>query len=391
MTDNNVKIAKLALEDGTVFTGVSVGADGTSEAEVCFNTSMTGYQEILTDPSYRDQIVTMTYTQIGNYGVCPEDVESDGVQVSGFVMREMAPLHNNFRATMSLGDYLKENGIVGIAEVDTRALTRRLRIKGSMKGVLSTLITDDAKLVQMAKDSAGLVGRDLVQDVSTTQTKQWDKGDESKFAGPVRMDKAKSGHAKRPSIVAFDCGLKQNISRNLIEAGFDVTIVPADTSFENIMAMKPDGIFISNGPGDPEPIQYTIDTVKKLIDEKIPMFGICLGLQLIGQALGGKTYKLKFGHRGGNQPVKNLDTDRVEITSQNHGFAVDADSMKDADVRMTHINLNDNTLEGFAHNSLPVFAVQYHPEASPGPHDANYLFNAFYKMVKAGKPLEKLC
>ncbi|MBN2065042.1 MAG: glutamine-hydrolyzing carbamoyl-phosphate synthase small subunit [Sedimentisphaerales bacterium] len=379
------KIAKLALEDGTIFTGVSFGAEGTKQAEVVFNTSMTGYQEILTDPSYSEQIVTMTYPMIGNYGVCSEDTESRKIHVSGFIVREPATVVSNHRSTSSLEEYLKTNGIVGISDIDTRALTRKLRIKGAMRGVISTEVLDNKELVDMARSYAGLVGRDIVKDVCRGEKCDWHEGYNSEFSGP-HAEK----HSKKYNIVAFDCGLKDNISRNLIEAGFNVTIMPASASFDEIMAVRPDGIFVSNGPGDPEPIKYTIETIKKLIDKHIPMFGICLGLQLIGQALGGKTYKLKFGHRGGNQPVKNLDTGRVEITSQNHGFAIDIDSLNKNDIRVTHINLNDNTLEGFAHNHLPLFAVQYHPEASPGPHDANYLFHEFYKMVKSGKALKKI-
>lgn len=380
------KTAKLALEDGTIFSGTSFGAQGTKQAEVVFNTSMTGYQEILTDPSYSDQIITMTYPMIGNYGVTDEDIESRKVHVSGFVVREHSCVVSNHRAGSSLEQYLKDNGIVGICDIDTRALTRKLRIKGSMKGVISTEITDNKELIKLAKDYAGLVGRDIVKNVCRTDSCTWEKGYESAFAGPVNLKDSK----KKYKVVAFDCGVKDNINRNLVEAGFEVLIMPATATFDEIMAAKPDGIFVSNGPGDPEPIKYTIETIKKLIDKKVPMFGICLGLQLIGQALGGKTYKLKFGHRGGNQPVMNLDTGKVEITSQNHGFAVDMDTIDTSKVRITHINLNDDTLEGFAHKQSPLFAVQYHPEASPGPHDSNYLFNEFYKMVASGKPVEKL-
>ena len=386
MKPNTRQPAKLALEDGTIFNGISFGATGTKQAEVCFNTSMTGYQEILTDPSYSDQIVTMTYPMQGNYGVSLEDVESEKVQVSGFVVKEASSIFSNHRASESLQEYLVKNGIPGICEIDTRALTRKLRIKGSMNGVISTEITDDAELVKLAKEYPGLVGRDLVQNVCRKEKCQWDKGYESKFSGPTGMEKA----TDKLKVVAFDCGVKDNISRNLVEAGFDVTILPAQSTVEDIMATNPDGIFVSNGPGDPEPIKYTIETIKGLLEKKVPMFGICLGLQLIGQALGGKTYKLKFGHRGGNQPVKNLDTGRVEITSQNHGFAVDIDTLDKEKIRVTHVNLNDNTLEGFAHKDLPLFAVQYHPEASPGPHDSNYLFKEFYKMAKSKKPVEKL-
>ena len=380
--------AKLALEDGTILTGRSFGATGTTQGEVVFNTSMAGYQEILTDPSYRGQIVTMTYPLIGNYGICDEDVESSRVHVAGFVVREPASRYSNFRATRSLEAYLQENNIVGISNIDTRALTRRLRITGAMNGILSSEILDDAELVRRARAADGLVGRDLVQDVTTKEQSKWTRGYESPFAGPVKRDRP--GGKKPPHIIAFDCGIKDNISRNLIEAGFDVTIVPANASYEEVMAHKPDGIFVSNGPGDPEPVEYTTETIRRLIKQEIPMFGICLGIELIGQALGGTIFKLKFGHRGGNHPVKNLDTGNVEITAQNHGFAVDINSFNQADVRITHVNLNDNTLEGIAHTKLPIFAVQYHPEASPGPHDATYLFGAFRKMVLQRKPLAKI-
>jgi carbamoyl-phosphate synthase small subunit len=376
-------IAKLALEDGTVFTGRAFGATGTCTGEVVFNTSMMGYQEILTDPSYRGQIVTMTYPLIGNYGVNAEDAESNRVQASGFIVRELAAGHSNFRASQSLESYLAAENVIGISGIDTRALTRKIRITGAMNGVLSTEIDDDVKLVAMAKEAAGLVGRDLVREVSAKESCQWTQGYTSAFAGPNEQRAKKE--TMKPSVVAFDCGLKQNISRNLIEAGFDVTIVPATASLDEVLAAKPDGIFVSNGPGDPEPIDYTIKTIGELLKKEIPMFGICLGIELIGLAMGAKIYKMKFGHRGGNQPVMNLDTRKVEITAQNHGFALDADSLDTDILRLTHVNLNDQSLEGFAHKKQPMFAVQYHPEASPGPHDSTYLFDAFYQMVVSGK------
>ncbi len=382
--------AKLALEDGSVFAGRSFGASGTSEAEVVFNTSMAGYQEILTDPSYCGQIVTMTYPLIGNYGVCSEDVESGAVHAAGFVVREASRAFSNFRAEKSLQQYLRENDIVGICNVDTRALTRRLRIEGAMKGVISTEIIDDVELVKRARRSAGLVGKDLVQEVARKELLDWEEGYKSEFAGPAEVGAAARAAGRKYKIAAFDCGVKDNINRNLVEAGFEVAIAPANASYDQVMACEPDGIFVSNGPGDPEPIEYTVETIKKLIEKRIPMFGICLGLELMGLALGGKIFKLKFGHRGGNHPVKNLDTGKVEITAQNHGFAIDLDSMDSESVRITHINLNDNTLEGFAHRDLPLFAVQYHPEASPGPHDATYLFDAFYRMVSDGKAPARL-
>jgi carbamoyl-phosphate synthase small subunit len=385
------QVAKLAMEDGTVFTGQNLGATGTVEGEVCFNTSMTGYQEILTDPSYRGQIVTMTYPLIGNYGTGPEDTESGRIQASGFVIREPAQQHSNFRANKSLEQYLQDSGVVGISHIDTRALTRKIRLDGAMKGVISTEILDDHELVAMAKKCKGLVGLDLVREVTCSKSSTWSQGFESKFSAHGGDAARKLPEESKPRIVAIDCGMKQNIPRNLVERGFHVTIVPARTTIDQIMAFEPQGIFVSNGPGDPEPITYTIETIKGLIAQELPVFGICLGLQLIGQALGGTTYKLKFGHRGGNQPVKNLDTGKVEITSQNHGFAVDIASLNESDVRVTHINLNDQTLEGIAHKKLPVFAVQYHPEASPGPHDASYLFDAFYAMVQNQKAPELIC
>jgi carbamoyl-phosphate synthase small subunit len=382
-------IAKLGLEDGTVLTGKSFGAAGTCDGEVVFNTSMTGYQEILTDPSYRGQIVTMTYPLIGNYGVCQEDVESGAIQVAGFLVREAAQHHSNFRAGQSLENYLRANGIVGMCDIDTRALTRKLRIQGALKGLISTDIADNEELVERARASAGLVGRDLVKEVTCTGQSHWKYGYQSPFAGPIKNIQADSPSG-RPGIVAIDCGMKQNICRNLVQAGFDVTVVPATATAGQILEHKPAGVFISNGPGDPEPIEYTIKTIQDLVQKEIPMFGICLGVELIGLALGGKTFKLKFGHRGANHPVKNLDTGRVEITAQNHGFAVDMDSLDQSSVRLTHVNLNDHTLEGIAHKTLPIFAVQYHPEASPGPHDATYLFDEFYKMVQTGKAPEYL-
>ncbi len=375
-------VCKLALEDGTVLTGRHFGAQGTREGEVVFNTSMAGYQEILTDPSYCGQIVTMTYPLIGNYGVNPEDVESARAQAEGFVVKELAKLHSNFRAQLSLEEYLCQAGIVGLEGVDTRAITRKLRIQGALKGVLSSEILDDAELVGRAVASPGLVGRDLVQGVSPAEPFEWTRGFESAFAPPSRRHKG--GPAFH--VVAIDCGVKQNILRNLSDCGCRITVVPASASAEKIRSLNPDGLFVSNGPGDPEPVKYTVETLRRLIPDRIPVFGICLGMQLLGLALGGRTYKLKFGHRGGNQPVQNLATGRVEITAQNHGFAVDIDSLDRGSVELTHINLNDRTLEGMAHRDLPIFAVQYHPEASPGPHDATYLFDCFVEMMKTRRP-----
>jgi len=377
--------ARLALEDGTIYQGANFGAKGTAFGEIVFNTSMTGYQEILTDPSYCGQIVAMTYPLIGNYGVCPEDQESTKIHVKGFVIKELAHTHSNFRANQSLHEFLKDQNIIGLANIDTRALTRRIRVAGAMKSVISTETCDDMELVEMARSSAGLVGRDLVREVTCKHKTSWKQGQTSAFA-QASVSSGSGGDSSVPKIVAIDCGIKHNICRSLVDKGFDVTLVPAQTSAKEILDYQPDGIFVSNGPGDPEPVGYAIDTLGQLTKSGVPIFGICLGLQLLCQAFGAKTYKLKFGHRGANQPVKNLDTGRVEITAQNHGFAVDMDSLNEKEIRVTHINLNDNTLEGFVHKSLPVFAVQYHPEASPGPHDASYLFDAFYEMVQSRTP-----
>ena len=371
--------AKLALQDGTIYTGTAFGADGTRSAEIVFNTSMTGYQEILTDPSYAGQIITMTYPQIGNYGANFEDVESDKAHVEGFIVRELSGRVSNLRARQSLEEYLLSQNVIGLEGIDTRALTKKLRLEGVMNGVLSTEILDDARLAKMAKQAPGLIGRDLVSQVSPKCSSRWKKGFESEFAMASR---SKPNGLK---VVAIDCGMKHSILRNLVEQGFDVTVVPAETSAEQISKLKPDGVFISNGPGDPEPVSYTVQTLRELIPAGVPMFGICLGMQLLGLALGGRTYKLKFGHRGANQPVLNVGTGRVEITSQNHGFAVDIDSLNRDEVEITHINLNDDTLEGIAHRKWPIYAVQYHPEASPGPHDATYLFNCFVQMIRTGQ------
>jgi carbamoyl-phosphate synthase small subunit len=370
-------IAKLALEDGTVFTGRAFGATGTTEGEVVFNTSMTGYQEILTDPSYKGQIVTMTYPLIGNYGINRQDMESKRPHVAGFVIKELSPVYSNYRADMSLDEYLKQNQIIGIEGIDTRALVRKLRISGAMRGILSTEVLDDAKLVDRAKSAAEMIGADWVQAVMPTHSYAWDEDQGDWSQG--RVERGDGLH-----VVALDCGAKSNILRHLAERGVKVTVLPPDTTAEEILKHRPDGLFISNGPGDPAALDYAVKPIKAVLD-KIPTFGICLGHQLLGLAIGAETYKLKFGHRGGNQPVKNLDTGRVEITSQNHGFAVEQKSLEKAGGVVTHINLNDNTVEGFRHGKLPVFSVQYHPEASPGPHDASYLFDAFVEMMKTKK------
>ena len=372
------RVVKLALEDGTVFTGRAFGASGTSEGEVVFNTSMTGYQEILTDPSYKGQIVTMTYPLIGNYGINRQDVESRTPHVAGFVVKEVSPVHSNYRADMSLDEYLKRYNIIGIEGIDTRALTRKLRIGGAMRGILSTEILDDVKLVERARASASMVGADWVKAVKPDQPYKWDEDQGDWAGGPV--ERGDGLH-----VVALDCGAKHNILRHLAERGVRVTVLPPETPPEEIMKHRPDGVFVSNGPGDPAALDYAVKPLQGVLG-KVPVFGICLGHQLLGRALGAKTFKLKFGHRGGNQPVKNLDTGRVEITSQNHGFAVEKASLEAAGGVITHINLNDDTVEGFRHRSMPVFSVQYHPEASPGPHDAAYLFDAFVEMMRTGTP-----
>ncbi len=377
-------LAKLALEDGTIFTGVHFGAHGTSEGEVVFNTSMTGYQEIITDPSYRGQIVTMTYPLIGNYGINLEDVESRQPHVAGFVVRELAKLHSNWRATMSLDAYLKQAGIVGIQRIDTRALTRKLRVSGAMRGIISSQILDDQQLINKARSAAQMEGADWVQCVKPAGPSQW-----SEKLSPFKGIEKVRGDGLH--VVAIDCGAKHNILRHLAERGVKVTVVPPETSAADILALRPDGLFVSNGPGDPAALDYAVNPLRHMIDKLkagsgVPIFGICLGHQLLGRAIGAQTFKLKFGHRGGNQPVKNLDTGRVEITSQNHGFAVEQSSLEQAGGVVTHLNLNDGTVEGFRHQSLPIFSVQYHPEASPGPRDADYLFDAFVDMMKTKSP-----
>ena len=375
----SVRTAKLALEDGTVFSGTAFGHSGTTQGEVVFNTSMTGYQEILTDPSYKGQIVTMTYPLIGNYGVNRADVESKCPHVAGFIIRELSPIPSNFRSDMSLDQYLRENKIIGIQGIDTRALTRKLRISGSMRGILSTEILDDTKLIEMARNSAQMLGADWVKAVKPEKPYGW-----SEPQGDWALGKVERGDGLH--VVALDCGAKSNILRHFVERGVKLTVLPPDSSAEEILKHKPDGLFISNGPGDPAVLDYIVNPVSGVIEKRLPTFGICLGHQILGRAIGAKTFKLKFGHRGGNQPVKNLDTGRVEITSQNHGFAVDPESLEKAGGIITHINLNDNTVEGFRHKTLPLFCVQYHPEASPGPHDAAYLFDAFIEMMKTKKP-----
>jgi carbamoyl-phosphate synthase small subunit len=369
--------ALLALADGLVFEGTSFGAEGEATGEVVFNTSMTGYQEILTDPSYKGQIVTMTYTQIGNYGVNEEDVESVQPYVEGFIVKEYLDIPSNWRMKRSLQAYLREHGIVGIQGIDTRALTRHTRDFGAQPGIISTTDLDPASLVARAKKLPKMTGLDLAKDVTCAEPYTWSEGDwdlEKGYAGKG---------ASRYKVVAYDYGIKRNILRLLTEAGCDVTVVPATMPADEVLAMQPDGVFLSNGPGDPEPVAYAIENIRKILGKK-PVFGICLGQQLLGLALGGKTYKLKFGHHGGNQPIMDLTTRKVEIAAENHGFAVDMETVKDQ-VVLTHMNLNDNTCEGFQHKTLPAFSVQYHPEASPGPHDSRYLFQRFVEMMEKHK------
>lgn len=371
--------AKLALEDGTVFTGMGFGAQGEVDGEVCFNTSMTGYQEILTDPSYCGQIVTMTYPEIGNYGVNAEDVESAKPHLSGFVVRERSRRASNFRAQGELHEYLARHGIVAMEGIDTRALVRRIRIHGAMKGVLSTVDLDDASLVAKAVASPGLIGRDLVREVVTDRTIEWDEPLNPWATLSPPAEKKPGPPADAPHAVALDYGMKWNIARHLFQIGCRVTILPGNATAHDVLQLNPDGVFLSNGPGDPEPVGYAQKTIGDLLGKK-PIFGICLGHQLLALACGAKTFKLKFGHRGANQPVLNKASGRVEITSQNHGFAVEAESLPD-DLEVTHINLNDNTIEGIRHRKLPAFSVQYHPEASAGPHDSRYLFDQFRQML----------
>ena len=370
--------AILALEDGTIFYGRSFGAEGEGYGEVVFNTSMMGYQEILTDPSYKGQIVTMTYPLIGNYGVNPEDNESRRPWVEGFIIREFSIQPSNWRSTEDLSEYLNKHNIVGIEGVDTRALTKHLRDKGVKKGVISTVDLSPKRLVEKAIASPGLIGRDLVKEVTIAQPYEFQPEKE------VFSELGPQPIPSRFQVVAYDCGMKTNILRMLTSRGCKVTVVPANTTADQVLSYNPDGIFLSNGPGDPEGVPYLFNEIKKLFNKK-PIFGICLGHQMLGLAFGGKTFKLKFGHRGANQPVKQLDTGRVEITVQNHGFCVDMDSLKGSGLRATHLNLNDQTNEGFEHTELPIFCVQYHPEASPGPHDAHYLFDKFVQLIEKHK------
>jgi carbamoyl-phosphate synthase small subunit len=362
-----------------IFIGEAFGASGEVTGEVVFNTSLTGYQEILTDPSYAGQIVTMTYPLIGNYGVNEEDLESAKPQVSGFIVKEYFEFHSNFRASDSLGGWLSKHGIMGVQGIDTRMLTKVIRTSGAMGGVVSAVDLDDASLVAKARALHGMAGLDLAKDVTVRKPYVWDEVDRTAFAlGAIAGGAPHDG--RRWNVVVYDYGVKRNILRRLASYGCSLTVVPASYSADEVLALSPDGVFLSNGPGDPAAVRYAIHNIKQLVG-KTPIFGICLGHQLLALALGGKTFKLKFGHRGGNHPVKNLRTGDIEITSQNHGFAVDPDSLDPALVEITHRNLNDGTNEGLRHRQLPIFSVQYHPEASPGPHDSDYLFRQFVDLI----------
>lgn len=375
------KEARLVLEDGTVFVGTAFGALVESSGEAVFNTSLSGYQEVLTDPSYRGQIVVMTYPHIGNYGINEEDHESPKPWLSGFVVRELSPVVSNWRATEDLGSWLARHGIPGIEGIDTRKLTRILRDKGAMTALLTTETADPAELLRRVKKAPALVGRDLVKEVTRGKTFEWTQGGDPAFAPDLGTKPA----GDRPAhVIAVDYGAKENIFRSLVDAGFKVTVVPSNVTAAEIMSHRPDGVFLSNGPGDPSVLHHEVATVKALLG-KVPVFGICLGHQLLGQAIGAKTFKLKFGHHGGNQPVKNLKSGAIEITSQNHGFAVDPDSIPAGVAKVTHINLNDMTCEGMELPDHMAFSVQYHPESAPGPHDSLYLFRQFRELVDANR------
>ncbi len=391
--------AVLALADGMVFHGYSFGAEGEATGEICFNTGMVGYQEVVTDPSYRGQIVTMTYPEIGNYGINPDDMESWRPWVEGFVVREYNEVPSNWRADRSLSDFLAENGIVGISDIDTRKLTGHLRDEGWKMGIISTEDSDPDSLVERAGNLPSLAGRDLVQEVIRDEPRRWGPQGYIEEEGPdfPRAFMPYEGAGVSPGayldtdapwfghrVVVIDCGVKQNILRHLVKRRCEVIVAPCTTSAERIRAWEPDGVVISNGPGDPAALGYVIDVIRELMSPELPMFGICLGQQLLGHALGGTTYKLKYGHRGCNHPVKRLETGSVEITTQNHGYCVDTESLP-AEVEITHVNLNDQSLEGMRHTEMPIFSVQYHPEAAPGPHDSHYLYDDFIERMKTAR------
>ena len=374
-----MKKAYLALADGKIFVGNHFGAEGEVDAEIVFNTSMSGYQEILTDPSYYGQMVMMTYPLIGNYGINPQDFESDRPHLSGFIIKELSNVVSNWRSQETLEGFLKRFSIIGIEGIDTRALTRRIREKGAQQAVLSTVAQDPKELIYKARNSLGLVGRDLVKEVTCQEPYEWEEGEWKILNGKTSISPRLE---KKYFVVAYDFGIKRNILRKLSDTGCRLLVVPASTSAEKVLALKPDGVFLSNGPGDPQGVTYAIQNVKLLLG-KIPIFGICLGHQILSLALHGKTFKLRFGHHGGNQPVMDIPSGKVEITSQNHGFAVAQESIGSS-VEITSINLNDKTIEGIRHKEWPIFSVQYHPEASPGPHDSSHLFLKFTQLMKEG-------
>jgi carbamoyl-phosphate synthase small subunit len=376
----------LALEDGRIFRGLGYGHPGECRGEVVFNTSLTGYQEIATDPSYAGQIVVLTNPQIGNYGTCKADNESAKPYIEGLIVREFSPISSNWRSEQVTDEYMERYSVPVLAEIDTRALVRHLRTHGVMRGVISTDVSDPDALVQKARSIRKMDGTDLARVVSTKSVYTFDSADSRNQTGDPLLATALVQNAKQRElhVVAYDFGIKLNILRMLVREGCRVTVVPAETSAEDVFALKPDGVFLSNGPGDPEPVDYAVRAIRKFLG-RVPVFGICLGHQLTGIALGGKTYKLKFGHHGGNHPVQNKITGKVEITAHNHNFAVDPDSINGNEVELTHVDLNDQTLEGLRHRTLPLFSVQYHPEAAPGPHDSNYLFRDFRRMMEEWK------